>query len=750
MISRSYSTSAVSALFLSHALALCLLASPANAQDFTSQDSKASDAPQSGDIIVTAQKRAQTVNKVSIAVTALSEQQLNDAGVVTIRDLTSAVPNVQVHTIGPVGFSGVSVRGISNQDFSQLGSPAVATYVDGVYVAVSQAMTGGLYDIDRMEVLRGPQGTTYGQNATGGNVNIITPDPKHAFGASADVSYGNYNDVQAHAMVNLPVSGTLAIRGAVMLHRSDGYFNTEGTTSRNYAAADEFGGRLTALWTPSSNFKWKLIVEKFVNKGTPSNMLMQEGPDGKPINGRSPFSQPFNGPHPDPAIDLKGFSIRSRIDWTIADGLSLAYTAGYQHQNSTFIFGIVGQGGNESYDGDWIDRVKAYSNEVDLTFDRGRFHNILGASQFSKTNPFEKAFHFYALGVDIFTPGAARQTSVGIFDQATYSVLDNVRLIGGIRRSHETQNTKQSYNETICGIPSGSPLEFSQIFAFNSASASCSVVAIPYAKGAWTNTSWKGGVEWDLTARTLAYFTVTNGFKSGQVQPGLPAALPASVSPEEVINYELGLKSRLFDNRLNIRIAAFNEDYKNIQVSKVTTLGTPPSPYVFSQNAGGARIYGAELEATLAISPRDHLSGFASYTHATYTDYLNAYDGQTGAVIASLHGRFLPNAPEFSARLQYSHDFEMPLGTITPLAAVYYQSKSYLREFNYAIDRVGAYTKTNLSLTYTDKSDHWTASAYVDNLENHAIRNSGNTAVSSYFSDYQPPRQYGLRIGYKF
>lgn len=703
------------------------------------------------EVVVTAQKREQTVNKTSIAVTALSPTQLQEAGVVSIRDLTSAVPNVQIHTIGPVGYSGIAIRGISNQDFSQLGSPAVATYVDGVYVAVSQALTGALYDIDRIEVLRGPQGTTYGQNATGGNVNIVTARPVQSFAASADVSYGNYNDIQTHGMVNIPVTDELAIRAAVAVHRSDGYFDTEGTTARNYGAADEFGARVSALWTPAEGFEWKLVFEGFNNQGTPSNMLLEQGANGQPINGRSPFSQPFLGPHPEPQIDLEGYSIRSRIDWDIADSLSLAYIAGYQHQESNFIFGILGQQGQQVYDGNWFDDVDAYTNEINLTFDRGRLHNILGASQFSKKNPYAKAFHFHVLSSNILIPGGAEQTSEGVFDQATFSISDTLRIIGGIRFSHESQNTRGAFDTIICPMPAGGLVPYAEIFALDAQSAGCVAQTTPYGRGSWSNTSWKAGLEWDLSPQTMTYVSVTNGFKSGQVQPGLPSVLPSSVDPEEAINYELGAKSRLLAGTLDLRIALFNEDYENIQVTKVTTLGVPATPYVFSENAGQAQIYGAELEWQYAISGSDRFSGFFNYTNATYSEYRNAFDGRTGSVTPSLEGRFLPNAPELSARVQYSHDFALPNGgMLTPMAGVYYQSKSYLREFNLPIDRLGAYTKSTVNLTYADPSGHWTASAFVDNLEDETIRNSGNTAVNSYFSDYHSPRLFGVRVSYEY
>lgn len=744
-------------LLFTSATALCVMtASPVSAQDAVASQPAAPDNAgdaANGEIVVTAQKRTQSLNKVSVAVTALSQEQMQTAGIKTVTDLTSTAPNVQIHSVGPVGYSGVSIRGVTNQNFTQLGSPAVATYVDGIYAAVSQSVAGGLYDIERIEILRGPQGTTYGQNATGGNVNIITAAPVHSFGGSADVSYERFNEVTAHATINLPVSDQLAMRAAIMIRRSDGYFDTEGTTARNYGASDEFGGRLSILWTPSSNFKWRLTGEVFRNDGAPSNMLMQIGADRKPANGRSPYSQPFAGQYPEPDIDLTTYSLRSRMEWDITDNLNLSYVAGYQHQKSSYVFAIAGAGNLAVYDSQWLDKVNSYSNEIILSYDAGRLQTIFGASQFHKDNPYSNAFHFNAINLDQYRNGAARQSTAGVFGQATYSVLDAVRLIGGLRWSRESQDNERATVTVNCPVVAGSRRSYDQIRDFgaqNASIATCTTSPVPYAQGVWKNVSWKGGLEWDLAPRSMAYLSVTNGFKSGQVQPGLPALFAPYVDPEELLNYEAGLKVRLLDNALNIRTAAFYMNYKDIQVTAVTLINN--FSYIFTQNAAKAKIYGIESEWQYQVTPQDNISGFLAYTHATYGDYANAVDGQTGRPVAgNLRGNHLASAPEWSAQADYSHRFDLSKGgKITPAISFYYQSKSYLREFNYFIDKIDGYTKTSLTLSYEDPSGRWTTSAYVHNLEDNAIRNSANTALGRYFSDYYAPRTWGIRAGYRF
>lgn len=744
----TYSNIPRRALLLTSAIALCALSvTSAIAQEAATGDATVSE---NGDIVVTAQKRAQSLNKVSVSVTALSQDALTESGVKTITDLTSAVPNVQIHSIGPVGYSGVSIRGVSNRNFTQLGSPAVATYVDGVYAAVSQAVSGGLYDIERMEILRGPQGTTYGQNATGGNVNIITAAPTNSFDASADLSYGRFNEVGAHAMINLPLDDKAALRAAVMFRRSDGFFDTKGTTARNYGAADEFGGRLSFQLTPTDNFKLRLTAEAYINNGTPANVLEQIGANRRPASGNSPYSIPFAGPNTEPNVDLQTYSLRGRLEWNLSDALTLAYVGGYTYQKSSYIFAISGAGNLAVYDSEWLDEVDAFTNEVNLTYDSGRLQNIFGVSQFHKNNPYTNAFHFNAINLDQFRSGGARQSTFGIFDQATFSFTDTMRAIAGIRWSRESQNNGGSFTTINCPVVAGARTTYDQIRSFRATSPGCTTSPVPYAEGTWENVSWKGGFEWDFNPRSMAYLTVTNGFKSGQVQPGLPALFEPFVNPEQLINYEIGVKTRLFDGALNIRAAAYYMDYKDIQVTAVTLINN--FSYIFTQNAAKAKIYGGELEWQAQLSSNDNFSGFLAYTHATYGNYTNAVDGLTGKPVGgNLKGNDLAGAPRWSLRAQYSHDFELGNGgKITPMASFYYQSKSYLREFNFFIDKVDAYTKSSLTLTYKDPTDRWNLSAYVHNLEDKAVRNSGNTALGRYFSDYHAPRTWGLRVGHQY
>lgn len=693
------------------------------------------------EVIVTATKRAERLLNAPLAVTAISQSQLQTAGVGGLKDLTSNVPDLTMKTVGLADSVQVTIRGITNSDFNQFGNPAVATYIDGVYVGRTEGLYGDLYDLARIEILRGPQGTLYGLNSTGGNVNIITANPSPIFGASAELSYGNFGDVKTQAMVNVPITDKLYVRGAFIIHRSDGYFNTLGATARNYGAADDYGGRLTTLWKPTKTFSWRLSVDDFISHGTPI-LDFDTASNGKPSDNLPVYRQLVPS-YPEPSNDLQNLMVRSRMTWLVGRGFTLAYIAGYQHLTNDTVFGIAGQ----VFDGDRNDLANSYSHEADLSYDSKRLRNVLGVNYFHMINRNDDAYHFYNYGISLTNgvrPDSVLSQDWGVFDQATYSLSRSLRLVGGARYSDDSQ---RDYGETqmICA---GVTMPFPSLEG-GIVRPGCSVSPQATGSGSWKKLSWKTGIEYDFSHRTSSYAMVTTGFKAGGLNLGVPGP-QKTFKPENVINYEIGLKTRQLNQRLSMNSAFFYEDYSDIQVTQLSG-GQGTAIRQITTNAAKAAIYGAELEGKWLVTRSDRLSGFLDYLHATYTKYRDAVDQETGIVYPSLDGRSLPNAPRFSARLQYSHDFVLSSGgVLTPLVAVYWQTTSYLREFNLPIDRVGGYSKTNMELTYMDSTGDWKMQGYVNNLENKAVRNGGFTVIGHYFSDYNPPRTYGVRISYRY
>ncbi len=603
-------------------------------------------------------------------------------------------------------------------------------------------------------MLRGPQGTLYGRSATGGNINIVTADPTNHFDAAVDASYGNFNDIQAHAMVNLPVTDTLAVRVAVMQHRSDGYWDSKGTTSRNYGAQDNWGGRVTALWKPSSTFTWRLSLDQFVSDGAPGESILT-GPDGKPVNGLSPYHQPvYNDPEPDNHI--ASTSIRSRMEWRPLDHVTLSYVASYQRIGAFYDWATTGQVGAPANTG-WQQyasyKSHAQFHEVDAAYESGAFKNVVGASYFNENIPdtgswgiYQAINYFYRNVPNI---SATHKRSWGVFDQATLTVLDGLKLTGGVRYSHDEQSQggNTSYGCPTSLFPNAT---MAQVAALQPGTAGCYAASTTaFATGKWSKVTWKAGLDYDIAPHTLAYASVTTGYKPGGVQPGVLAPIPESYKPEDVTNYEVGLKTRLLDNKLTLRAAGFYEDYTDLQVFQLTS--TAAGVKLATLNAAKARIYGVELEGSFEPTPNDHISGFATWLHATYADYPNAIDSRTGLSVGDNSGASLPQAPRFQMRFQYSHDFDLNGGSkITPLVGVNYQTKSFTQPINIGYYKVKAYSKTNASLTWTDPTGRWKVAGYIDNIENKAVRSGDWASGGQVYSDYAAPRTFGARVSWQY
>jgi iron complex outermembrane recepter protein len=702
------------------------------ASDASAQQENKSD--QIEEIIVTAQKREEPLSKAPLAITAISQEQLQAAGVIAISDLPSVAPSVEVTTYPLLNNIQMSIRGIASLGgLSDPLNPAVATYVDGVYIPSNWGLQGALYDLARVEVLRGPQGTLYGRNATAGSINILTADPQPQFGAAFDISAGNYGDTMSHGMINLPVDDTLAVRGDFYYHRSDGFYDTEGTTGRNLGAADDRGARITALWSPTSNFKWRLAVDDFVSDGTQIEGIIT-APNGAPAGGAAILRGPVQST-PEPEDDVNNFSVRSRMDWQVSNALALAYIAGYQTSN--FNYATLYQASPTPYASSLgFNNSSGIYQEINLNLDTGRWKNIVGATYASSRLDDLEDDPIYPDNLNEVPDQEFNTRSWGVFDQATFRVINGLRLVGGLRYSHD----EKSYFESLYACP------IDVLLSRGASPTQCTIPGGTFNRSAsWSKVNWKAGIEYDLSDVNLAYFSVTTGYKAGGFNTATGANPPSpEYKPEDITNYELGFKNRLFDGRASLNVALFYEDYTNIQV-------TEQEIFPITVNAAAARIYGAELEGSWKLTTHDRIDAFFTALSATYTNYTNALNGQTGAIVADLDGNHLPNAPDYSGRIQYAHDFPLPNGgQLTPTAALYVQSVSYLREFNLPVDRVPAYTKTILRLAYQDPTDHWHAEAYVDNLENNLVRVGYQTIFGLYDSYYAPPRTYGARLSYRY
>lgn len=694
------------------------------------------------EVIVTAEKRAESLSRTALAVTALGQDVLDQQNVTGVTGLNGLVPNLTVSSAAGEPNPTFTIRGITTNNWTELGNPAIAFHVDGVYVGRPASLSQMVYDVDRIEILRGPQGTLYGKSATSGAINVITARPTmDEFYGKADASYGNYDQLTLRGMVNVPLSDTFAVRMSAISDRNDGVQRTRNTGDPRHSKTDQLGGRLSALWEPAENLSWFVSLDYFRDTGAPSYAVEVTRPAAAGLdvwNRQLSFADGY--------VNNKQTSLRSNLNWTLSDSLSLSYVAGYALIDRGFGVGYDVTSNTGSW-GDGTDLIgvtenDSYSHEVNLHFGNdSRLHGIIGAFLFhEKAHDVDWIFNIPAFDLTLHFPilGATEQESRAAFAQTTYDVTEKLHVTAGVRQTKDDLSTVGFFTYAC---PYGTPL--------SQAATACTSVDNSR-EDSWKKTTWRLAVDYQASDDNFLYGSVSTGYKPGGFGDfGTPA-----YQPETVINYEVGLKSRLFGNTVSLNNALFYMDYSDLQVSTGQVNPETGLDQVFTDNAATATIYGFESEYEWLITSRDRLSGYIAMMHATYDDYIAAPDTFVDqSAFVDLQGKHLSNTPEFSQQLRYEHTFDLAGGArIVPSANVYWQSAAYLRNYNLGVDRQEAYSRTNLTLAYHAPDDRWQVEAFVANLENKYVKQTltSGGAEGDLIATYMPPRTYGIRFGIDF
>ena len=751
-----------------------------------SQWVQAADAPSDtlAEVIVTATKRETNVQNTPIADTVFSQAALDESRVSDITDLAKFVPGVEYAQQGDQSGTMITMRGIGNDSaFTELDSPEVATYINGVYAPRSQGTSSLMYDMDRVEVLRGPQGTLFGHNSTVGVIDLFTAKPKlDGISGNAEAYFGNYNATGFRGMLNLPVSDTLGFRIAYATQKHDGYaafqgippglatnpaFSQNGSAGLNtsvfvtggthYYGEDRKSYRISGLWAPLDSFTWNLSFENYVDTGGPVVPLMQNPRPGEPLWSTLAEFQPYN--------DRTSNDIRSNMDWKINSYLNLIYIYG----NSR-----LGGSEREEADGGLViptspstpgngavsvndtvgSQFDSYTNELQLKSQGdNKVDWIVGLYQFRERNRIRfdiNQYNGYAGGpfnwAGAFIQPDRSQEDKSAFGQAVWHVTDALRLTAGVRDSFDDERDIGGRNVTFNGCPAPSisncgpftyGLNLQQLLANNYAVSD---------NDAYTSShkvTYLGRVDFDIAPHMLGYLSVGTGYHPGRVEDG-----GKHDNPETLTNYELGEKSTLFDGRVTANTALYFENFQGYQVTSVVTTRNAAGQELASQteqvNAQGAKGYGLEFELAAKATPDDTIQFVSSFQH-TRMENLVTLDSRLYSLnpanptanVANIAGNKLPHAPAASMTLGYDHNFGLPNGdAIVSHVATHFETMSWLSYYNETVpiggvsdwDQQKAYSRTELALTYKGMGDKkYEVEGYVRNLENKNIK--ANVAV---------------------
>lgn len=718
------------------------------------------------EITVTAQKRAENLQKVPIAMEVLAGEELKQFGYNDIDEILNNVSSVMINTAED-GLR-VSIRGMSNDNAifndMQTSKPTVAVNKDGVYTNRNTGNTD-LFDIQRVEVLFGPQSTLYASASPGGIVNVITSDPKiDAYEGSGMLEYGNYSQIKTEGVINLPLADRMALRAAFSTSAHDGYLSNGGDDEDSKAA------RVKYLFEP--NDRISLVVTGEISKSDTlgfTGAKQFENQNDDYFTDGTPLDDPWTS-----ASDLPPLStvreerrISARLEWNLGAVGTLSMVPSYT-KASNFRKGITETGmftivqALTTLDGDTTEK----SAELRLASSEDfPFKWILGANYYESVED-QHSFYYEQNDddpdvMDSNRISIGKQETKAVYGNITYPLTDRFRVTAGTRMTWDTlTNSEKRW------LGEGDPSDLTQM--------ETSVME-------YDDPDYKIGIEYDVSDFSMIFADWSTSYRVNGKGPD------KIIPPEQLEAYTIGAKNRFFDNRLQVNISAYYYDYENF-----FTVGDPVNTIVdYNDNgivdpgeteqqhdlgqltSGDAEVWGGDLQTSTIITEKDRLDLSVSYINKEFTSIIFDYEQITnniGLEDMSYNGYPMTNAPHWTINANYSHNFDLPNGgTLAPRLEYRFQSSYFMtwqahmisleqdQDGNYyyaKIDRDDVRVQEShrigdFSILYTPPGGNWTVNVYVRNLENYALKRSliGQMGGELRLS---PPRTYGVVLTARF
>ncbi|ACE83587.1 TonB-dependent receptor [Cellvibrio japonicus] len=888
------------------ALAIALLNAGLATTAYAQNNSSERQAGMLEEVIVTATKRETNLMETPIAITVFGEETLVREGIANVKDMAKLVPNMDIAIDSSQTAPVITMRGVRSTNITELGDPAVGLHLDGIYSPRPQGAMALMFDVERVEAQRGPQGTLFGRNSTVGNVNIISKRPNmEEFDASLGLELGRWNHQQLRGMVNIPVSETFALRGSFMTEQRDSYLKgyydpnqwdtrylpdevrnaplyegpaeertliqrrrwwegggdgiqqiVKADASDFYNNADQYAFRVAGLWEPGDSLSWMLAYERFQDSsagGTDTldcskakKRVFMENDEPAPLQG----CEYAYGPGADEytvlvsvpgMLDLSIENIRSNLRWDLSDDLAFVYNAGWAKQTRTQMSdqdrGIT----------DWDMSIffrdaafKSQSHELQLqSTGDGRLQWITGLFFFKENNDMQGGWMNSMASASYWNQPDRTLSSEAIFAQGTYELTDDLTLTLGFRHTRDTKedvgghnmdcndaNPNQldpTLNDGKC-FPAWDRAAYNNLPRDYFWNPDIYVVSSNNdIKGKWDYNNYRLGLDYDISDDTMVFAYVANGTKAGGIgdvvvqyeQDPLTTEYPVddngdrivkqrhenTYDPEEVVTWELGVKSDLFNNSLRLSATVFYSDYSDMQIAVARPLFVTyaferdpqtgeltgeieQNPFTVFQtdNVGEAEIKGVEIEFDWAVSENGRLSGYVTWlktkivsdfiqqwNYATVDlyeiDHGDSVNPENTLLTTNLKGNELPASPEFSINLNYSYNLMLRDGSsILPWIGVNWRDESYYSIFNvdkhldrFASDTPEAFydtraavTNVNLGVKYTAPDEQWSLEAFVNNATNEIDFYWGGSGDGYIKGPVSMPRFYGVRANYNF
>ncbi|MFN2098467.1 TonB-dependent receptor [Altererythrobacter sp. MF3-039] len=674
------------------AMAVCT-AMPAVAQEAAPEDTL-------GEIVVTAQKRADNLQDVPIAITAISGEDLAKYEQATIESIAQETPGLSFSRAGGQNF--IYLRGIGSDIQGSASDPSVALNIDGAYVGRFELGSTQFFDLERVEVLRGPQGTLYGRNATGGVINMISRGPGDEFDARLRLSYSSWDRKEIEAAVGGPLDddGIFGARLAVRWSKDNGFTDDLDPAGTNdIDDQDVLGVRGTVTFAPGPNVDIKVVVDHTrMESGNTSirpldNLGLAETLGAAPTE----FGETRNDLPTFDEWDTTG--VVAQLDVDLGGNLSLTSITANRTFDQEFLFNTDGTEVDITRT-QFIRDYKSFTQELRLNYNSEALRAVVGAFYLEEDNngvlglpriggvPSPRSF---------ILPAMTETESYALFADATLAITPQFSIIAGIRYSEDKKDDLTGF----AIIPNADGLF---------GGGSYNPVATRDVEQKWDAWTPRFGIEFEPNEDILVYATASRGFKSG----GLNSYdLNAPFDPEFVWSYEAGVKSELMGGRMRLNGSVFHYDYSDLQVS------TFINGFTVVTNAASAKINGFELESTVRAAPGLTLVGSVGYLDAEYEDFLSPFGrtptGDTNVVDVS--GNQLRNAPEW--KLVGGADYEGDLGTnmvVFASARATHTSRTFFSQFNEDVASNGALTLVDARLGVGSDDGRWQVAVFGKNL----------------------------------
>lgn len=694
-----------------------------------------------GEIVVTAERRSTSLQKTPVSIQTYSGADLTKRGVNNITDLAATDSSVNIGYSS--GMPIIAVRGISSSNATESGDPAVSVATDGVFTNRPYGLFGGLYDIARVEILRGPQGTLFGRNSTGGTLNVITNHATHTDDAQITAEAGNYNLVAGEGYANFIVNDWLDARASFDYRSHSGYRNNDPARADG-DDEDLKSGRFQIAFHPGTHLTGWLMAQ-YTDQGGLGQVSDQvpftfvPGSTTEPVhtkpadlgNGRSfAIYSPY-------VRDLKSTDIRGGLTYKFDNDMTLSYLGGY----NTIDYYRQQSNNGGYYTGDPTtpliygntEKPKTVNQEVRLasasntpfTWQVGGyfFREVSSVYAFTELNPDSSIAQ---RGVAFDYPRLT-STSKALFGQASYAITDTLKVTAGGRYTWDRKSRDGTfYLYPLVGVPFIIPVDESGEVSSH-------------------KFTWSAGLDYQFTPRNLLYAKVSTGYKEGGFNTGAP-----NYGPETVTSYEIGSKNSFFENHLQLNLSGFRLDYKNQQVAQFLSGAQTTGSYTV--NAGSSRIYGIEANIVAQDQRFGRLELSANYLHARYLKFVSSA-GWDPSINLDLSGNTLPLAPTFAMSAQYEYPVELSSGAVvTPRLIVKSETKKYFTPNDYEDSEQKAYALVDLGLDFAPASKKWLLQAYIKNVANKTVLvdASEGYVFNAYSYSYQPPRTFGGRLTINF